>query len=355
MTGAVAAAADLAGGACARCGTQLAPRLLSCPSCHALVHAARLKALATEAEAADASGDVARAARLWHDALTLLPPTAQQHAWVSGKVAELTRRMDAAPDPADASGAPARRARRREGSALKRAWAAIVAPFVILLGKLKFLLLGLAKAKTLLSMLAYVPYSSAVYGGWRLGIAVVGSIYVHEMGHVAAIRRYGMEASAPMFIPGVGAFVALKHRPLSARQDARIGLAGPLWGLAAALVAYGLYLATGTPLWGATAHYGAALNLLNLAPIAFLDGSRGFRPLSRRERLLAVLAIALTLGAATQVAARPLQIGLAALGALALIRAVTEAPGEGDRNALGLYVGLVLAFTALTALPVGVS
>src|SRR2546430_4861243 len=70
--------------------------------------------------------------------------------------------------------------------------------------------------------------------GWKFALGVVLSIYVHEMGHVQALQRYGIKATAPMFIPGVGAVVRLKQYPADRREDARVGLAGPLWGRPAA-------------------------------------------------------------------------------------------------------------------------
>src|SRR2546422_5007806 len=67
-----------------------------------------------------------------------------------------------------------------------------------------------------------------------------------------------------MFIPGVGAVVRLKQYPASPREDARVGLAGPLWGLGATAAAYAAYLGTGGGIWAAIAHFGAWVNLFNL-------------------------------------------------------------------------------------------
>ena len=47
--------------------------------------------------------------------------------------------------------------------------------------------------------------------GWKFALGFVLALYVHEMGHVAALRRYGVRASAPMFIPLLGAFVRLEE------------------------------------------------------------------------------------------------------------------------------------------------
>lgn len=72
--------------------------------------------------------------------------------------------------------------------------------------------------------------------GWPLALGLAVSIYIHEMGHLAMLRQPGIEASAPMFIPGIGALVLLKQHVDDALADAKIGLAGPVWGLGAGLV-----------------------------------------------------------------------------------------------------------------------
>ena len=64
--------------------------------------------------------------------------------------------------------------------------------------------------------------------GIGFGVGLIASIYVHEMGHVFALRLYGIRATAPMFVPGLGALVRLHQYPIDAREDARVGLAGPV-------------------------------------------------------------------------------------------------------------------------------
>src|SRR4029079_16405953 len=119
---------------------------------------------------------------------------------------------------------------------------------LVLLGKGKQLLLGFSKAGTVLTMLLSFGAYWALWG-WKFAAGLVLSIYVHEMGHVAALRRFGIPATAPMFIPGLGAFVRLKQPPATAIEDARVGLAGPRWGLGATIVAAALGAATGAPVW----------------------------------------------------------------------------------------------------------
>jgi Zn-dependent protease len=220
------------------------------------------------------------------------------------------------------------------------------AKFLVLLvvTKAKFLLLGLTKMGTLLSMLAAAGVYWSLWG-WKFALGIVGSIYVHEMGHVAALRRYGIKASAPMFLPGIGAVIRLRQHPATPGEDARVGLAGPMWGLGAALAAYGIYLATGSTVWGAIAHFGAWVNLFNLLPFWQLDGGRGFRALTRPHRWLAAAAIAAAWFVTSQ-----------GLFLLLLVAAVAQAfarpAAKPDRDALWLYVFLLAAFTYLIAVPV---
>src|SRR5207302_3963478 len=96
---------------------------------------------------------------------------------------------------------------------------------LFLLTKGKLLLLGLTKATTFFSMLLSLGVYWAAWG-WKFALGLVLSIYIHEMGHVFALRRLGFKASAPMFIPGLGALIRLRQHPANPREDAEIGLAG---------------------------------------------------------------------------------------------------------------------------------
>ena len=152
------------------------------------------------------------------------------------------------------------------------------------LTKGKILLLGLTKASTFVSMFAFMGVYWTEFGGW-LALGLVLSIYVHEMGHVFSLLRYGVGASAALFIPGLGAVVRLNQALVDPKQDARVGLAGPIWGTAAALACAGVYELTDRPIWAAIAKLGAIINLFNLLPFWQLDGARAFRSLNRSQRL----------------------------------------------------------------------
>lgn len=331
---------------CASCGRDVPAAMLACPYCHALVHAARLKELAGEAEALTQSGDLAGASLRWREALTLLPEGTRQHTGVRAKLDALRVQIDggAPPSPPPDTGASKRGGVAGALGAAGLALWKLKAVVLLALGKGKFLLLGLTKLPTLLSMMVWVGATGS--RGWGFALGLVGSIYVHEMGHVAALTRHGFSATAPMFIPGFGAFVRLHQRPQDAREDARIGLAGPLWGLGAAAASLGLAFAFSSPLLRAIASIGAAINLFNLVPVWQLDGARGLRSLSRRQRygVCAALLAAALLGDSRMV--------WAVLAVFAW-RTFTE-PGDpaGDPTALREWLVLVPALTALASVDV---
>jgi Zn-dependent protease len=174
-----------------------------------------------------------------------------------------------APQAAEAFG-KSRRSWIREK--LGAAGAAIVA----LLAKLKALLLFLPKIKILAtagSALVSVAAYSLLWG-WQFAAGFVVLIFIHEMGHVFALRRHGIKASAPMFVPFMGAVIWARSLGDDALTEARVGLAGPYFGAAASAVVAIVGLATHTGLLEALGYIGFLLNLFNLLPVVPLDGGR---------------------------------------------------------------------------------
>ncbi|HEU0318837.1 MAG TPA: site-2 protease family protein [Solirubrobacteraceae bacterium] len=177
------------------------------------------------------------------------------------------------PPPTDPFGRPAADARRR--SLRDRAGAAGAA-LVALLAKGKAVILFLPKIKVLsTSVTALVSVAAySLFFGWAFAAGFVVLLFIHEMGHVIALRREGIKASAPMFIPFLGAVITAKSLGENALAEARVGLAGPLLGsLAAALVAVAGAI-TGSGFLQALAYVGFLLNLFNLLPVVPLDGGR---------------------------------------------------------------------------------
>ena len=160
--------------------------------------------------------------------------------------------------------------------------AAAVALIVKFAAKVKGLLILLPKLKLLTtsaSMLVSVAAYSLIWG-WQFAAGFVLLLLVHEMGHVIQLRREGVPASAPLFIPFLGAVVGMKQAPKDAATEARVGLAGPILGSIGCLVPLGLYEATGNNLFRALAFVGFFLNLINLLPVLPLDGGRAMAALS---------------------------------------------------------------------------
>ena len=211
---------------------------------------------------------------------------------------------------------------------------------LLALTKGKLVLLGLTKLSTFASMLAFFAVYWSLFG-WKFALGFVLSIYIHEMGHVIALRKYGIAATSPMFIPFVGAIVRLRQYPANVAQHARVGLAGPIWGLGAAVVAWSAALVTGLPIWYAIAHTGAWLNLFNLIPVWQLDGGRGFRALTRKQRGMA-LGVAVAMWAITQ----EMMLLFIALGAGYRLFSKDYAT-EDDNGALTQYIGLIVLLSLL--------
>ena len=163
----------------------------------------------------------------------------------------------------------------RSGQAKKVAAGAAGAGLLFVLGKAKFLglLAGVLKFKTLATMLISIG-AYAIEWGWLFALGFVLLIFVHEMGHAVAMRIEGIPAGPPVFIPFVGAFVAMQGHPRDAAVEARVAMAGPVVGSLAAWAVLGAGLELEQRLLVALGHTGILLNLFNLVPVPPLDGGR---------------------------------------------------------------------------------
>jgi Zn-dependent protease len=159
---------------------------------------------------------------------------------------------------------------------VKRRLGPILAAIVAFLAKFKAILLLLPKLKLLTTagtMLVSIAAYSFVFG-WPFAVGFVVLLLVHEMGHVIALRREGIKASAPMFIPFLGAMISARSLGDNALAEARVGLAGPVLGSIGAAACIAIWHATGNDMWRALAFTGFFLNLFNLLPVVPLDGGR---------------------------------------------------------------------------------
>jgi Zn-dependent protease len=266
---------------CHNCGQSVPLSALDCPQCHTLIYSEELVRISARANQLEEQNALPQARDQWSKALALLPHNSNQAEWIRGKIykLELTEKHAPAQPP-------------------KSGWAkrlGPLAPIAILLAKSKGLLLALFKLKFLFSFFAFLALYWTLYG-FKFGVGFVVLILVHELGHYIDIRRRGLPADMPVFLPGLGAYIRWDALGVTRQTRAAVSLAGPLAGLlGAALCAY-LWHRTGYGLWAVLARVSAVLNIFNLTPVWILDGAKAADALSKAERFV-LLALTLVLWA----------------------------------------------------------
>ena len=302
---------------CPRCAREIPAGALECPQCRTLVHGDQMEQLAAHARAMEAHGDFQEAREKWLACLSLLPAHSLQADWIDKHVAELGRGTSPQISPASNS-APQ--------------WAKK-------LGPLGPIILALLKFKSLLSFVAFFGFYWTIWGA-KFGIGFAVLILIHEMGHFIDIKRRGLPADMPMFLPGFGAYVKWNALGVSLETRAAVSLAGPFAGALSAGLCYLLWHQTGYGLWAALARTGAWFNALNLIPLWIFDGSSATNALSKLER-----AVVLLVSAALGYALGEWVFGLVAAGMG--IRLFTRDAPEEQSNATAAYFVAVLTGLAL--------
>src|SRR6202171_5149438 len=242
--------------------------------------------------------------------------------------------------------------------------AAVFAVWAVLKYGLLFLL-KIPAGATLISLVVSFGGYALFYGPW-FAVALVTMIFVHEMGHVVEIRRQGMQASAPIFIPFLGAAIFQRSHPTDALKQAQIGIAGPIAGTIGATAAFALYGSTHQPVLLLAALIGFYINLFNLMPVWQLDGAWILAPVSKWFQAAGYLIIGVG-GLFFHFLLSPLIIIIAVLGIPSLIQRFREANNpyytsvpSGARSAMGfawlvlvIYLGVasLQVSSLLTSLP----
>ncbi|HUL61411.1 MAG TPA: site-2 protease family protein [Anaeromyxobacteraceae bacterium] len=208
--------------------------------------------------------------------------------------------------------------------------------FLALLGKLGGTVLKALKTANL----GWAAASAAAYGilfSWKFAAALLLQLFIHEYGHVHAMRRTGMRVRGMYFIPFLGALAVTDDSFRTRRQQAYVALSGPIWGAVVCLVPAGLFLWTRDPTFAAIAAWWALINLFNLLPIAPLDGGRVMQAFAFSFSSTLGVALSLLGLAAAVAAATWLGYGLVwlvvALGAMEL---VSESQARAGGRALRL-------------------
>jgi Zn-dependent protease len=225
----------------------------------------------------------------------------------------------------------------------KLAFPIVAAGFALV--KFGGLLLKLKVVTTGVSMAVSIAAYAWIWG-LPFAVGLVLLIFVHELGHVLELRRQGVPASAPLFIPFLGAVIGMKELPDDAWKEARVALAGPILGSVGAAALWAAGEATGSELLVALAFVGFFLNLFNLIPIVPLDGGRAVGALHPAIWFAGLL---LMVGLVV-VQPNPILIVIVVLGGLDLWRRWRERGEAADyyrlpssqRLAVGVtYLGLV--------------
>jgi Zn-dependent protease len=273
----LASTQDLTIRKCKTCGRELAATELACVQCHSLVYSEELTVLSLRANRLEDSGDFQQALEEWRKSIQMLPPQSTQADWVRDHIRKLELSIRAAPPAPD-----------------KHNWAkklGPLAPIAIFLAKAKWLF-ALFKLKFLFSLGAFFALYWAMWG-WKFGVGFGVLILIHEMGHYIDIRRRGLPADMPVFLPGFGAYVRWRALGVSLETRAGVSLAGPLAGLLASFVCLAVWWKTGDPIWAGLTRAGAWLNLMNLIPVWILDGGQATNALDRNGRWILLAAAVL--------------------------------------------------------------
>lgn len=303
-----------------------------CPQCHTPVHSEELARVSAAAKNLEEQGELLQAREVWLSALPLLPHDSTQAEWIRGQAYKLEISAKHAPPPEQ-----------------KHAWAkrlGPLAPIAILLAKSKTLLLAIFKFKFLFSLFAFMAIYWQLFGAY-FGIGFVVLILVHEMGHYIDIRRRGLPADMPVFLPGLGAYVRWQAMGVTRQTRAAVSLAGPLAGLVGSVVCAAVWYHTGSGVWAALARTSAMLNILNLTPVWIFDGGQAANALGKTERFVILVACLLLWAISRE--------GLFALVAVGVIyRLFTkDLPPQGSPRIAAYFVGVMAALALVVHLMPG--
>jgi len=319
---------------CPNCSHWLPDGTLACPDCATLTYGSYLGEVAAHAQQLESQGRWPEARERWRSALAWLPENTQQAATVQQRIALIDQRLHAEEEQ-------------------KARWTKRLGPFApvaLFLLKAKSFFFVLLKAKFLLSFLAFFGLYWAIWG-WQFALGFMACLTIHEMGHYIAVKRRGLKADLPMFLPGMGAYVRWYGDGVSRADLAAISLAGPLYGLGSALACLGLWYTLHLPIFMILANVAAWLNLINLVPVLGLDGAKATYALSQMQRGLIAAAslvfFGLTVSASNgdlMAPESPTQWVFLFIGVGMLWRCFTrDEPEAPHTNTMAYFLGLLLA------------
>jgi Zn-dependent protease len=252
---------------CKTCGRELASTELACVQCHTLAFSEELTILSARANHLEEQGEFGSALEEWRKSLPMIPAQSTQADWVR----EHIRKLELSAPSSDPK--PKNNWAKKLGP---------LAPIAVFVAKAKWIF-TLFKFKFLLSFGAFFLLYWRIWG-WKFGAGFAVLILIHEMGHYIDIRRRGLPADMPVFLPGFGAYVRWQALGVSLETRAEVSLAGPLAGLFAGVACLLIWWKTGDPIFAALTRAGVWLNLMNLIPVWVLDGGNAANALDRNGR-----------------------------------------------------------------------
>ncbi len=316
---------------CPNCSHWLPDGTLACPDCQTLTYGPYLSELAGSAQELEQQGKWQEARDRWNATLQWLPQETQQAASIQQHIAGIDGRLG--------------RTQAQRDRWTKRLGPFAPVAFFLLKAKSAFFLLF--KLKFLLGLFTFFGLYWLMFG-WQFAVGFTACIFIHEMGHYVAVKRRGLRADLPMFFPGMGAYVRWYGQGISRDQLAGIALAGPLFGLVAALACFGISLWTHSGLFLVLANVGAWINMFNLMPLTFLglDGAQATYALSGLQRGL-IAATCVVFFALTYSNGNPQWILLAVGLMMAWRAAGRDTPEKQDSKVFAYFLSLVLSLGML--------
>lgn len=162
-----------------------------------------------------------------------------------------------------------------------------IGSFLLKFKSLAFLLkFGVVGFSALASVFVY-----SLLFGWRFAIGLVVLLFIHEMGHAVVMKLKGVPMGGMIFIPLLGAAVTMRQMPQNAKDEAEIGIAGPIAGALAASVCFFFARQSPDSIWAPLAYFGFFLNLFNLVPIIPFDGGRVVAAIDRRVWIIGFIVL----------------------------------------------------------------
>ena len=252
---------------CPSCSHWLPDGTLACPDCQTLTYGRHLGELAFSAQEMEKEGKWPEARDRWQSTLVWIPEETPQAEQIHAHIATIDARLNAEAEK-------------------KARWTKRLGPFApifFFLLKAKSALFFLFKLKFFLGFFGFFALYWAL-AGWQFALGATLCILIHEMGHFLAVKRRGLKAEWPMFIPGMGAYVKWYAEGTSIEDLASIALAGPVFGLASAMVCAALAFTTHRLVFLVVANFATWINLFNLTPVLGFDGAQATYALSLVHR-----------------------------------------------------------------------